>query len=59
MCLSQKDEKINVEQTKVMVDLFLQAGFTYFDTVWAYIGSEDEIRQVLMERYPRESFQKV
>lgn len=48
---------IDVEQTKKMVDLFMDAGFTYFDTAWAYAGSEDAIRQALVERYPRESFQ--
>lgn len=48
---------IDVEQTKQMVDLFMGAGFTYFDTAWAYAGSEDAIRQALVERYPRESFQ--
>ncbi len=40
-----------------MVDKFLEAGFTYFDTAWAYAGSEDAIRQALVERYPRERFQ--
>ena len=40
-----------------MVDKFLEAGFTYFDTAWAYAGSEDAIRQALVERYPREKFQ--
>lgn len=48
---------IDIEQTKEMVDLFLDAGFTYFDTAWAYAGSEDAIRQALVERYPREKFQ--
>lgn len=48
---------IDVEQTKKMVDLFMDAGFTYFDTAWAYAGSEDAIRQALVERYPREKFQ--
>ena len=57
MRLPMKDEKIDVEQTKVMVDKFLDAGFTYFDTAWAYAGSEDAIRQALVERYPRESYQ--
>ena len=57
MRLPIKDEKIDVEQTKEMVDMFLEAGFTYFDTAWAYQGSEDAIRQALVERYPRESFQ--
>ena len=49
-------EKIDVEQTKKMVDMCLEAGFTYFDTAWAYPGSEDAIRQALVERYPREKF---
>lgn len=57
MRLPQKDGKIDVEQTKVMVDHFMEAGFTYFDTAWAYTGSEDAIREALVERYPRESFQ--
>ncbi|MBQ1326350.1 MAG: aldo/keto reductase [Solobacterium sp.] len=47
---------IDVEQTKEMVDLFLEAGGTYFDTAFAYPGSEEAIRQALVERYPRESF---
>ncbi|MBE6010575.1 MAG: 4Fe-4S dicluster domain-containing protein [Lachnospiraceae bacterium] len=57
MRLPRKDEKIDIEQVKEMVDLFMDAGFTYFDTAWAYEGSEDAIRQALIERYPRESFQ--
>ena len=51
-----EDGAIDVEQTKEMVDLFLEAGFTYFDTAWAYAGSEDAIRQALVERYPRDKF---
>lgn len=57
MRLPQKDGVIDVEQVKEMTDLFLKAGFTYFDTAWAYAGSEDAIRQALVERYPRESYQ--
>lgn len=52
-----KEDVIDIEQTKQMVDEFLAAGFTYFDTAWAYPGSEDAIRQALVERYPREKFQ--
>ena len=52
-----EDETIDLEQVKQMVDLFLSKGFTYFDTAWAYPGSEDAIRQALVERYPREKFQ--
>ncbi len=57
MRLPKKDEVIDVEQVKQMVDIFLSKGFTYFDTAWAYPGSEDAIRQALVERYPREKFQ--
>lgn len=56
MRLPKAGEAIDIEQTKQMVDMFLGAGFTYFDTAWAYAGSEDAIRQALVERYPRESF---
>lgn len=47
---------IDVEQTKKMVDMFMEAGFTYFDTAWAYGGSEEATRKALVERYPRDSF---
>ena len=51
-----KQDVIDIEQTKKMVDMFMDAGFTYFDTAWAYAGSEDAMRKALVERYPRESF---
>ena len=54
---TREDGSIDVEQVKEMVDLFLKAGFTYFDTAWAYPGSEDAIRQALVERYPRDAYQ--
>ena len=57
MRLPQKDGSTDVEQVKEMVDLFMDAGFTYFDTAWAYGDSENAIRQALVERYPRESYQ--
>lgn len=50
------DDTIDLEQVKQMVDLFLSKGFTYFDTAWAYPGSEDAIRRALVERYPRDKF---
>ena len=57
--LTNPDEasSIDVGQVKDMVDAFIENGFTYFDTAWAYAGSEDAIREALVERYPRESFQ--
>ena len=35
MRLPQKDGAIDIEQTKTMVDMFLNAGFNYFDTASA------------------------
>ena len=57
MRLPQKDGAIDLEQTTEMVDRFMAEGFTYFDTAWAYQGSEEAIRKALVERYPRESYQ--
>ncbi len=57
MRLPQKEGAIDIEQVKAMVDRFLEAGFTYFDTAWAYPGSEDAIRRALVERYPRDRYQ--
>lgn len=49
---------IDIEQVKEMVDLFMEAGFTYFDTARGYHGGKSEaaLREALVERYPRESF---
>lgn len=33
MRLPQKDGVIDIEQVKTMVDMFLDAGFNYFDTL--------------------------
>ena len=46
----------DVEQVKEMVDLFLESGFTYFDTAFIYTGSENAIRKALVERYPRDAY---
>ena len=55
--IAGSEDVIDIEQTKQMVDEFLAAGFTYFDTAWAYPGSEEAIRKALVERYPRDKFQ--
>lgn len=51
------DDTFDIEQIKQMVDLFLSSGLTYFDTARAYTGSEQAIREALVERYPRDSYQ--
>ena len=40
----------DIEQVKQMVDAFMEAGLTYFDTARAYGTSEADIRQALVER---------
>lgn len=49
---------IDVEQVKKMVDLFIERGFTYFDTAWMYCGfnSENVAKEALVDRYPRDAF---
>ena len=56
MRLPRKGLFTDIEQVKTMVDLFMEAGFTYFDTAFVYVGSEAAARKALVERYPRESF---
>lgn len=52
------DNQIDFPQLTQMVDAFLGGGFTYFDTAYGYMGerSEPAIRQVLVDRYPREKY---
>lgn len=49
---------IDIEQTKKMVDLFIERGFTYFDTAWMYCDfkSESATKEVLVDRYPRDKY---
>lgn len=52
-------EHTDLEQTKQMVDRFMAAGCTYFDTAYVYGKdgeSEKAMRASLVERYPRDSF---
>lgn len=56
MRLPRIGDEIDIEQTKIMVDKFIAAGGTYFDTAWAYPGSEAAAKLALVDRYPRESY---
>ena len=55
---SQEATDIDFEQVSQVVDRFLEAGFTYFDTAWMYMGYESEIaiRESVVKRYPRNKF---
>jgi uncharacterized protein len=51
--------RVDNDELEKMVDAFLAAGFTYFDTAPIYQGgaSESAIKEALVDRYSRESFQ--
>ena len=42
MRLPMIGEEVDIEQTKQMVDVFMQNGFTYFDTAYGYLGGRSE-----------------
>lgn len=58
MRLPMKDGEIDFEQCNRMVDAFMKAGFTYFDTAKGYLGGKSEVavRECVVKRYPRDSF---
>ena len=56
MRLPQKGDRTDLPQVEEMVDRFLEAGFTYFDTAFVYGTSEEDTRKALVDRYPRERF---
>ena len=56
MRLPKRGLAIDVAQVSQMVDRFLEAGFTYFDTAHVYIGSEEAIKKALVDRHPRGSY---
>ena len=49
---------IDLPQFKQMVDVFMEAGNTYFDTAFVYHegASETALGEALVARYPRDSF---
>jgi len=46
----------SAEETTEMVDMYLEAGFNYFDTAYVYGGSEDKLKRALSSRHPRDTF---
>ena len=56
MRLPRKGIFTDIEQVKRMVDLFMEAGFNYFDTAFIYPGSEEATKKALVERYPRQAY---
>ncbi|WP_294409573.1 aldo/keto reductase [uncultured Ruminococcus sp.] len=58
MRLPMLGEKVDIEQVKKMVDVFIDCGFNYFDTAHGYINglSELAVNECVVSRYPREKF---
>lgn len=58
MRLPMNGEEVDLEQTKKMVDTFLEQGFNYFDTAHGYIQgkSEKALKECLTSRYPRDKY---
>lgn len=50
--------KIDLEAVKKMVDVFLERGFTYFDTAYVYHGGQSEVafREAVVKRYPHSAY---
>lgn len=59
MRLPMIGDEIDFDQTVSMIDLFMEKGFTYFDTAYPYINGKSEklVKKALIERFPRETFQ--
>lgn len=49
---------VDMNQLFKMVDIFMEKGFTYFDTAYVYHKEQSEIylKKALVERYPRDKF---
>lgn len=56
MRLPRKGAVINVKETAKMIDIFLENGFTYFDTAFVYVGSEAATKKALVDRHERNSY---
>lgn len=58
--LTDKEDEasIDIELVKKMVDVFIERGFTYFDTAYMYhmFKSETAAREALVKRHPRDTF---
>ena len=58
MRLPETDGVIDLDKVCKMVDSYLDAGFTYFDTAYVYHGGNSEkiVKEAIVKRYPRDSF---
>lgn len=59
MRLPKNETGVDYAEFSKMIDVFMERGFTYFDTAYVYHEKKSEIalRECLVKRYPREAFQ--
>ena len=59
MRLPMQGDAVDYGEFTRMIDAFMDAGFTYFDTAHVYLDGQSEtaLRDCLVKRYPREAFQ--
>ena len=46
----------DMQLARRMVDTYMDSGYNYFDTAYAYSGSEEMLNKTLVTRYPRSKF---
>ncbi|MCL2572626.1 MAG: aldo/keto reductase [Defluviitaleaceae bacterium] len=46
----------DLDHARKMVDAYMESGYNYFDTAYAYGGSEELLKNTLTTRHPRESY---
>lgn len=58
MRLPMDGDQVDIPQTTQMVDEYLNAGFTYFDTAHGYLQGKSELalKSCLTSRYPRDRY---
>lgn len=54
----EDQSSIDYKQVNEMVDIFIERGFTYFDTAYMYHNfmSESVVKEAVVKRYPRSKF---
>ena len=57
MRLPRVDGELDYTTIHKMIDTFLEAGYTYFDTCYVYEASEKALGETLVPRYSRDAYQ--
>jgi len=56
MRLPRIDGNLDYDTIHKMIDTFMEAGYTYFDTCYVYEASEKALGETLVPRYPRDAY---